>query len=395
MASTLSDEKFQPSRRVTENPPYAFATISSKVQAMQAQGKDVIRLDIGNPDMPPAPHIIDTLAEQSQVSANHGYGGYTGIPALRAAMADYYQTRYGVTLDPNKEVLPLIGSKEGIANLHLAWLNPGDLALVPDPGYIAYVIGPSLAGGEAVLFPLTADKGWLPDFSTIPLAQAEKAKMIWLNYPNNPTGAVADLAFFEEAIAFCRKHSILLCHDNPYSDVTFDGYDPVNPLQVPGAKDVVIEFNSLSKTYNMAGWRVGMAVGNETAVQALGRIKTQIDSGTSFPIQHMAISAIHGEQDWLVERNRIYQERRDLVMDALSQMGLDIPAPKATFYIWFPAPTEYTDMEFHEKLLQEAHVSIAPGSIYGEQGNNWMRLSIGLSTTRLKEALGRMKQMVG
>lgn len=388
----MSNLKFQPARRVTENPPYAFATISSKVQAMQAQGHDVIRLDIGNPDMPPAPHIIDTLNEQSHVSSNHGYGGYFGIPALRVAMADYYQRRFGVTLDPNKEVLPLIGSKEGLANMHLAWLDPGDVALVPDPGYIAYFIGPKLAGATVETFPLTAERGWLPDLAAIPTALAEKAKLMWLNYPNNPTGASADIAFFEEAIAFCRKYSILLCHDNPYSEVTFDDYEPVNPLQIPGAKDVVVEFNSLSKTYNLAGWRVGMAVGNEMAVQALAQIKTQIDSGTSFPIQHMAITAMNGDQAWLADRNKIYQNRRDLVVAALAEINIQIPMPKATFYIWFPTPDGLDDMTFHEQLLEEAHVSVAPGSIYGDNGRNWMRLSIGIATPRLEEALARIKK---
>ena len=382
---------FQPARRVTENPPYAFATISKTVQQLAAQGADVIRLDIGNPDMPPTPQIIETLAEQSHVSSNHGYGGYFGLPQLRQAMANYYQRRYNVALDPNTEILPLIGSKEGIANIHLAWLNPGDLALVPDPGYIAYEVGPKLADGVVEHFAVTAENGWLPDFDQIDPALAEKAKLIWLNYPNNPTGAVADLPFFEKAIDFCRRHNILLCHDNPYADVTFDNYNAPSPLQIPDAKDVVIEFNSLSKTYNMAGWRMGMAVGNPIAVAALSQIKTQIDSGISFPIQYMAINAMNGDQTWLAQRNQIYQERRDLVMAALQEIGVNIPAPKATFYIWFPVPGGGDDKAFHEKLLHEAHVSVAPGCIYGQGGQGWMRLSIGIATSRLKEALARIK----
>jgi LL-diaminopimelate aminotransferase len=384
----------QPADRVLNNPPYAFAAISKEVQRLQGEGHDVIRLDIGSPDMPPAPHIIDALVEKSQAADTHSYAGYFGIPALRAAMADYYQSRFGVALNPNTEVLPLIGSKEGLANMHLAWLNPGDLALVPDPGYIAYAAGPELASATSSTFPITAERNWLPDFSSIPSVQAEKARLLWLNYPNNPTGAVADLDFFSEAIDFCRRYDILLCHDNPYSDVTFDDYQSVSPLQVPGAKDVAIEFNSLSKTYNMAGWRVGMAVGNEMAVQALASIKTQIDSGFALPVQHAAIAAFQGDQTWMVKRNLIYQERRDLVLATLNEVGIDIPTPKATFYIWFPAPANYTDIDLQKKLLYEAHVSIAPGSIYGDLGRSWMRLSIGIATPRLQEALSRIKQVL-
>jgi LL-diaminopimelate aminotransferase len=385
--------KFQPADRVLNNPPYAFATISKEVQRLQAEGADIIRLDIGSPDMPPAPHIIEMLHEKSAAGDTHSYAGYYGIPQLRAAMGAYYQDRFEVDLDVQHEIIPLIGSKEGIANMHLAWLNPGDLVLVPDPGYIAYMAGPELAGAHYEAFTLTPENNWLPDFSAIPVESAQRARLMWLNYPNNPTGAVADLAMFEEAVAFCRKYQILLCHDNPYSDVTFDGYRAASPLQVPGAKEVVIEFNSLSKTYNMAGWRMGMAVGNSTAVGALASVKTQIDSGHFLPIQHAAIAAIQGDQSWLASRNAIYQERRDLALETLQELGIEIPPPKATFYIWFPVPAGYTDLDFQRKLLHEAHISVAPGSIYGQAGRNWMRLSIGIATPRLKEAMGRMKEM--
>ena len=390
----MSKPTLRPAERVLNNPPYAFAAISKEVQRMKAAGIDVIRLDIGSPDMPPAPHIIETLVEQSRAEDTHSYAGYAGIPQLRSAMAEYYQARFGVTLDPDREIIPLIGSKEGIANIHLAWLNPGELTLVPDPGYLAYLVGPALASGRVEPFPLTPANNWRPDFSAIPAALAEQARLLWLNYPNNPTGAVADLAFFATAVDFCREYEILLCHDNPYSDVTFDDYRAVSPLQVPGAKDVVIEFNSLSKTYNMAGWRVGMAVGNATAVQALASIKTQIDSGFALPIQRAAIAAMRGDQRWLAERNCIYQARRDLVIAALAELGIRISPPQATFYIWFPVPVGYTDLEFQQKLLREARVSVAPGSIYGELGRNWMRLSIGIATPRLAEALDRIKRIV-
>lgn len=378
-------------RRISDLPPYPFASLAQVIRTLTAQGADVIRLDMGDPDMPPAPHIIKALVDGSYRSDTHGYGGYAGLPQFRQAIAAYYHHRFGVTLNPETEVLPLIGSKEGLANIHLAWLDPGDVALIPDPGYVTYSNGPLLANGQAVTFPLTAENNWLPDFEAIPVETAQKARLMWLNYPNNPTGAVADLAFFEEAIAFCRRYNILLCHDNPYCDVTFDGYKAVSPLQVPGAKDVVLEFNSLSKTYNMAGWRVGMAVGNPVALKALAITKTQIDTGLAIPVQHMAIAALTGDQTWLEERNRAYQTRRDLAVSALRGLGLDVTPPQASLYLWFPAPAGWTDVAFHQKLLQEAHVSIAPGSIYGRQGINRMRLSISEPLERLQEAFNRLK----
>lgn len=381
-------------RRVSDIPPYPFASLAQTISKLTAGGADVIRLDIGNPDLPPAPFIIDALVESSRRDDTHGYGGYAGSPEFRGAIASYYQNRFGVTLNPETEVRPLLGSKEGLANINLAWLDPGDLALIPDPGYITYGNGPILSNSQVATMPLKAENNWLPDFSAIPVAQAEKARLMWLNYPNNPTGAPADLAFFEEAIAFCRKYDILLCHDNPYCEVTYDGYEAVSPLQVPGAKDVVIEFNSLSKTYNLAGWRIGMVVGNPVAVKALAITKTQIDTGLAIPVQQMAVAALTGDQSWLKDRNRVYQERRDIAVAALRQMGLDVTAPKATLYLWFPPPAGYTDVEFHKKLLNEAHLSIAPGSIYGEEGVNWMRLSVSTPTERLKEGLDRLKKMV-
>ena len=382
-----------PANRVSNIPPYAFATLAKTIAKLKANGADVIRLDMGNPDLPPADFIINALVESSRRPNTHGYGGYSGIPEFREAIAAYYQTRFGVSLDAQTELLPLIGSKEGLSNLHLAWLDPGDVALVPDPGYIVYGMAPRLANAVIQTFPLTAENNWLPDFSAIPTDLAQKARLMWLNYPNNPTGAPATLEFFEEAIAFCRQREILLCHDNPYSDVTFDGYRAVSPLQIPGAKDVVIEFNSLSKAYNLAGWRLGMAVGNPVAVKALATVKTQIDTGSAIPVQKMAVAALTGDQSWLQDRNLIYQQRRDMAVVALRELGLDVAAPKATLYLWFPTPSGYTDVEFHQKLLAEAHVSIAPGSIYGKNGANWMRLSISSPTERLQEALERLKKV--
>lgn len=390
----MPNPNLQCARRISDIPPYPFAALAQAIRELTAQGADVIRLDIGDPDMPPAPHIIEALVAASRRSDTHNYGGYAGLPELRQAIAAYYRHRFGVTLNPETEVLPLIGSKEGLANIHLAWLDPGDVALIPDPGYVTYTNGPRLANAQTVTFPLTLENNWLPDFSTIPAETAQKARLMWLNYPNNPTGATADLTFFEEAIAFCRRYNLLLCHDNPYCDVTFDGYKAVSPLQVPGAKDVVLEFNSLSKTYNMAGWRVGMAVGNPTALKTLAITKTQIDTGLAIPVQRMAIAALTGDQTWIEERNRAYQMRRDLAVKALRELGLEVTPPRASLYLWFPTPPGWTDVGFHKKLLHEAHVSIAPGSIYGQQGVNRMRLSISEPIERVQEAFDRLKTVL-
>jgi len=264
------------------------------------------------------------------------------------------------------------------------------LALVPDPGYLTYSKGPLLANATVQTFNLKPEHNWLPDFAAIPAGVADRARLLWLNYPNNPTGALANREFFEQAIDFCRRHNILLCHDNPYSDITYDGYRAPSILEIPGAKEVTVEFNSLSKTFNMAGWRVGMAVGNPTALKALATVKTQVDTGLAKPVQHMAIAALTGDQSWLAERNAVYQQRRDIAMRALQSLGIQVSSPKATLYLWFPAPDGFTDVEFHEKVLVEAGVSIAPGSIYGENGRNWMRLSVSVPTPRLQEAMERL-----
>ncbi len=379
-----------PSNRVKSIPPYAFAALGKKITALKAEGKDIIRLDIGNPDMPPAPHIIDALVASARRDDTHGYAGYYGIPAFRRAIADYYRSRFGVSLD-DTELSPLIGSKEGLANLNLAWLDPGDIVLVPDPGYVTYSKAPLLANAQIHTFDLKPENNWLPDFSSIPAAVADRARMMWLNYPNNPTGALGTETVFRQAIDFCREHSILLCHDNPYSDVTFDGYRAPSILAIPGAKEVAIEFNSLSKSHNMAGWRVGMVAGNATAIKALATVKTQIDTGLPRPVQEMAIAALTGDQSWIAERNAIYRQRRDMAVSALRSLGLAVSPQKATLYLWFPAPDGFLDVEFHEKVLAEASVSIAPGSYYGENGRGWMRLSVAVPTERMAEAMARLK----
>lgn len=383
----------RPAKRAENLPELFFAALHQKIAALRAEGADVISLDAGSPDMPPPPELIDTLKHSADDPSKHSYGGYAGQPHLRQAIADYYGRRFGVELD-DSELLPLIGSKEGLVNMHLAWLDPGDVSLIPDPCYPSCYFAPLLAGASSERFDLQPERGWLPDFSTISADKARAARMLWLNYPNNPTGATATLDILAEAVDFCRRYEILLCHDAPYVDVTFDGYVAPSVLQIPGAKEVAIEFNSLSKTYNMAGWRVGMAVGSKVAVKALATVKTQIDSGIARPIQDMAAAALTGDQSWLAERNAVYQERRDLALAALRRMGFQPDTPKAGLYLWFRVPEGMTSLEFHAHLLKEAHISLTPGHIYGENGEGYIRLSLAVATERLKEALGRLDRTI-
>lgn len=379
-------------QRVKDLPPYVFATLGRRIRELSAQGMDIIRLDIGSPDLPPPSEIVDEMNRSARQPSHHGYGGFYGIPELRQAVAAYYARRFGVALDPDREVVPLIGSKEGIANVALAFIDPGSYVLVPDPGYPPYTLGTLLAGGIPYRVPLKAERGYIPDLDAIPSDVAQSARILWLNYPNNPTGATATLEFFERAIAFARQHGLLICHDNPYCDVTFEGYTAPSLLQVPGAKDVALEFNSLSKTYNMAGWRVGMAVGNAVAAEALARTKTNIDSGIFRAIQDAAILALTGDQDWLLERNETYRGRRDIILTTLHQVGIAAGAPVASLYIWASAPAGYKSSQFTTRLLEEAGISITPGTVFGEQGEGYMRISLGADTGRIREAMDRLSK---
>ncbi|MEM7347353.1 MAG: aminotransferase class I/II-fold pyridoxal phosphate-dependent enzyme [Chloroflexota bacterium] len=382
----------KPAKRAQNLPPLFFAELIKRIAVLNADGADVIRLDAGSPDLPPDQRLIETLKQSADDPSKHNYGGYAGQPALRQAIIQHYGERYNVELE-DRELLPLIGSKEGIANMHLAWLDPGDLSLIPDPCYPTYYFAPMLANGRTERFDLFPERNWQPDFSTIPTETAQEARMLWLNYPNNPTGGTATLEFFAEAVEFCRSHDILLCHDAPYADVTYDGYRAPSILQVPGAKEVAIEFNSLSKTYSLAGWRVGMAVGYDVAVEALATVKTQIDSGLAKPIQDAAIDALIGDQSWLPDRNAIYHARRDLCVATCRKMGLEATEPKGGLYVWFRVPEGYTSMTFHTHVLENAQVSITPGHIYGKNGEGWARLSFVAETERLKEALARLEQL--
>jgi LL-diaminopimelate aminotransferase len=376
--------------RVTNMPPYVFATVERRIAQQQAKGVDVISLGIGSPDLMPPQFILDELNRSAAQAGNHGYAGYYGTPALRKAIAGYYQRRFGVALDPNTEVLPLIGSKEGLANMALAFIDPGDLALVPDPGYPTYSMGALMAGGGYYAMPLSEEDNYLPDFEEIPAEVASKSTVLWLNYPNNPTGAAAPRAFFEQAIAFARQHDIVICYDNPYCDLTFDGYVAPSILEVPGAKEVAVEFNSLSKTYNMAGWRVGMAVGNAEAVRALTTVKTNIDSGIFRPLQDAATVALNGDQSWLAERNSIYQRRRDIIMDWLPKIGMSAQKPAGALYVWARVPQGVQCEQFALEMLEKAGVWITPGTAFGPHGDGYMRLSLCVPEARLQEAGERL-----
>ncbi len=380
----------QPAKRLQQFPPYVFAALGSRIRDLQAQGVDVIRLDIGSPDLPPPADIVDALAEAARRPDNHGYPSFTGTPALRRAIAGYYAQRFGVDLNPETEVLPLIGSKEGIAHLALAWLDANDVALVPDPGYPVYGMGALIAGAEPYAAPLLAENQYLPDLDAIPAAVVQRARLLWLNYPNNPTGATADLAFFERAVAFARRHDLLLCHDAPYCDVGFDGYQAPSLLQVPGAREVAIEFNSLSKSHNMAGWRIGMAVGHAQVLAALLKVKSNIDTGIFQGVQAAAVAALTGDQAWLGERNAIYQARRDLVLEGLHQAGLSAATPRAGLYVWAAIPANTTAGGFAERLLVQTGVSVTPGSAFGAHGEGYIRISLGIDTDRLTSAMQRI-----
>ena len=376
--------------RIEKLPPYLFAQISKKVAAKKAQGIDVVSFGIGDPDLPTPPHIVDALCEAAREPANHRYPETEGLPEFRRAVADWYERRFGVTLDADKEVMSLIGSKEGIGHIALCFIDPGDVALVPDPAYPVYAIGTMFAGGESYALPLTEDRGFLPDLDAVPHDVASRAKVLWLNYPNNPTGAVADVDFFERAVSFAKKHDIAICHDGPYSEVAYDEYVPVSFLQANGAMDVGIEFHSLSKSYNMTGWRIGMAVGNQKIIDALMRVKSNLDSGAAQAIQKMAIAALEGPQGCIDDHNAIYQRRRDRVVAALRTLGLHVTPPKASLYVWARVPDGMTSAGFAERLLDEAAVIVTPGNGYGPHGEGYVRLSLTLPDDRVDEGLRRI-----
>lgn len=385
----------QLAKRVQDLPPYLFVAITKKIAEKRARGEDVVSFAIGDPDIPTPQHILDRLCVAAREPANHRYPESDGLPELRQAVSAWYEQRFGLVFDPDKEVVPLIGSKEGIAHAALCFIDPGDIALVPDPGYPVYSVGTMFAGGECHYLPLTEENAFLPDLDAVPEDIARRAKMMWINYPNNPTSAVADLAFFERVVVFAKKYDIAVCHDAPYTEVAFDGYRPASFLQAPGARDVGIEFHSLSKSYNMTGWRVGMAVGNAEMVGALTRVKSNIDSGIPQAIQYAAIEALSADQACIGQHVSIYQRRRDLVMNTMAKMGLRAKPPQASLYVWARIPDGYTSLDFCARLLEETSVVVTPGSGYGKFGEGYIRLSLTTPDDRLEEGLSRLEKWAG
>ncbi len=378
------------SRRVENLPPYLFVEISKKIAEKKAKGEDIVNFSIGDPDIPTPAHIIERLCQAAKDPANHRYPETGGLPELRRAIAGWYQKRFGVSLDADTEILPLIGSKEGVAHISFCFIDYRDIALLPDPSYPVYPVSIMLAGGSPYYLPLTAENDFLPDLGAIPAHVLKKAKLLWINYPNNPTGAVADIDFFNKVVEFVRKHDIAVCHEGVYSEVAFDDYQPVSFMQADGAKEVGVEFHSLSKTYNMTGWRIGMVVGNAEMVDALKRLKSNLDSGIPQAIQYAAIEALTSSQDCVQEHNTIYQRRRDLVIDVLNNIGLEAKPPKASLYIWAKVPEGYTSTEFAADLLERVGVVVTPGVGYGKQGEGYIRLSLTIPDASLVKGLSRL-----
>ncbi|BAZ97204.1 MAG: LL-diaminopimelate aminotransferase [Dehalococcoides mccartyi] len=378
------------SKRIENLPPYLFVQISKKIAEKRAKGEEVISFAIGDPDLPTPKHILAELCKAAEDPANHRYPETEGLPVLRKAMAEWYEKRFGVKLNPDTEVLPLIGSKEGIGHAAWCFLDPGDVALVPDPAYPVYAISSQLAGAEVFYMPLNKENNFLPDFNAIPQDVLSKAKVLWINYPNNPTGAVAGLDFFKEAAEFAAKHNLAICHDGPYSEIAFDGYKPVSFLEADGAKEVGIEFHSLSKSYNMTGWRIGMAVGNAKMIDALRRFKSNLDSGIPQAIQLMAIAALNGSQDVISQNCAVYQRRRDRLVEALRNIGMEVTAPKASLYIWAPVPEGYTSASFATELLDKTGVVVTPGTGYGTSGEGYIRLSLTVPDEQLGKGIAKL-----
>jgi len=377
-------------KRLNRLPPYLFVEINQKIAELRARGEEVISFAVGDPDLPTPSYIIERMCQAAEDPANHRYPETAGLPELCQAIAEWYEKRFGVTLNPYKEVLPLIGSKEGIGHMAICFIEPGDLALVPDPSYPPYSLGTVLAGGEPYFMPLKEENDFLPDFETIPSEVVDRAKIMWLNYPNNPTGAIASLEFFEKAVHFAQQHDLVICHDAPYTEVAFDGYKPPSFMQTPGAKKRGVEFHSLSKTYHMTGWRIGMVVGNADMVNALFKVKSNLDSGVPQAIQYAAVEALRGSQEHIAEHNTILQRRRDKLLKVINEIGLKARTPEATFYIWAKIPQGYTSMDFTKKLLDEARIAVTPGIGYGKEGEGYIRFSLTISDDRLEQGLGRL-----
>ncbi|BAF59489.1 MAG: LL-diaminopimelate aminotransferase [Pelotomaculum sp.] len=368
-----------------------FSEMEEAKKKVESRGIKVINLGVGSPDLPPAPHIIEALRRSVEKPENYSYP-VTALKRLYEAVAGWYKRRFNVDLDPANEVLVLMGSQDGLAHLAMAYVDPGDIALVPDPGYPIYSFSILMAQGEIFPMPLLAEKRFLPDFKEIPEDVAKKAKLMWLNYPNNPVAAMADRKFFEQAVEFARHYDILICHDVAYAELAYDGYKPVSFLEVPGAKEVGIEFYSLSKTYNMAGCRIGFAVGNSDVLSSLATIKSNIDYGVFYAVQEAGIAALTGPQEYVAETSRTYQRRRDVLIEGLKELGWEIPKPSASMFVWAPLPPGYSSsMAFARELLEKAGVIVTPGVAFGSRGEGYVRIAL----VRDESTLGEVVQRIG
>jgi LL-diaminopimelate aminotransferase len=376
--------------RMDDLPPYLFARIDEMKENQIKKGVDIIDLGVGDPDLSTPPHIVEALCTAAKDSENHHYPSYAGMPAYRSAVAGWYRRRFDVTLDAGKEVVALMGSKDGIAHIAEAFVNPGDYVLAPSPGYPVYRTGTLFAEGRIHEMPLVRENNFVPVLADIPKKIAKAAKLMYVNYPNNPTAAVAPAGFYKEVVDFAREHNIIVVSDNAYSEISFDGYRAPSFLETPGAMEVGIEMHSLSKTYNMTGWRIGMAVGNAEVIAGLGRVKTNVDSGVFNAVQHAAIAALSGPQECVKEACSIYQDRRDILIRGLRDLGFDVPSPKATFYVWLPVQD---CMTFVGKLLNEAGIVATPGVGFGASGEGYVRFAITRPVARINEAIGRMRGM--
>ncbi len=385
--------RFTLSTRIRALPPYLFAELDRKKGEVRARGVDIIDLGVGDPDRPTPKFIVDRMKRETAVAANHRYPSYEGLLAFREAAAQWYRRRFGVSLDPSSEVTALIGSKEGIAHFPLAFVNPGDTVLVPDPGYPVYHIATMFAGGKSHFLPLRRENGFLPDLDAIPRPVLAKAKILFLNYPNNPTSAVAGKTFYRKVLRVAEEHDLIVAHDVAYTEIYFDGKRPGSILELPGAKKRCIEFHSLSKTYNMTGWRIGFAVGNAELVAGLGKVKTNVDSGVFQAVQAAGIEALTNGDEASEGIRRVYRERRDLLIPGLRAIGLDPVFPQATFYVWIPVPKGYTSASFCAHLLEKTGIVTTPGSGFGKSGDGYIRIALTQEKARIREALSRIRNV--
>ncbi len=382
--------RIEKSDRLNNLPPYLFKEIDRQKEEVRKQGIDIIDLGVGDPDMPTPLHIIEALKKAASDPANHRYPSYTGMHDFNEAVARWYKRRFNVDLDSAKEVVTLIGSKEGIAHIPLAFINNGDVALVTSPGYPVYDVAVKFAGGQTYFMDLLKQNNFLPDLGAVPKEIAEKAKMMFINYPNNPTSAVATGEFFKDVVSFAEMNNIIVCHDAAYTEMAFDGYKPKSFLETGGAKDVGIEFHSLSKTYNMTGWRIGFAVGRAEIISALGQVKSNIDSGAFQAVQIAGIAALEGDQACVESMNKEYTLRRNILAEGLTDLGLIVEKPRATFYLWIEVPNGYTSAEFTSRLLSKGGIVVTPGNGFGAAGEGYVRMALTVGKERLKEVIERI-----